>query len=426
MQYIPKPATTFDHQTPPIENSPSPSSENPTPPARKRKASLSAKQRVKYLANFRLLLKLVWQVSPGALLGLVILTIFNGLLPLGTLAVSSLLLDTLVRTISTSPVVEFYDPKILPLLISYLGILAALTALGQILQRIGNSWQSLYQIRVGHYLQHLIADKAASLDLACFENPQFHNLLLTTSSQATHRPVMMILQLLSLLSSLTVMLSLMTVLFFWQWWVVPLIILTALVVFKVSARFATLRARMTQGRAGTTRQAQYLASLLTAEPAAKEVRLFGLKDYLLGRYRDLMAEIYEEERQLAWRQLRYLGGLATLAALIRPLLIAFAVGLLLLRQVTLGQFNLYLQALLQLESSLNGFMATLAQLHEHHLFVANLFQFLALEPEVETEASPVPPKVTQNTSVEITQAQVYPISSLSEKLTQALMIAQKI
>lgn len=61
--------------------------------------------------------------------------------------------------------------------------------------------------------------------------------------------------------------------------------------------------------------------------------------------------------------------------------------------------NLYTQSIIQLHNGLYSLMATMAQFHENSLFVSNLFQFLAIEPEVETAVNdkPASPPTTRPT-----------------------------
>ncbi|MGW1340570.1 ATP-binding cassette domain-containing protein [Kribbella sp. NPDC002412] len=92
------------------------------------------------------------------------------------------------------------------------------------------------------------------------------------------------------------------VLLTWRWWV-PFVVAGAFMLIArafrqwVDASFD----KVLQSSAGPRRRASYLHGLLTRAPAAKEVRLFGVADWLLERYRftwlSAMSELWPARRR---------------------------------------------------------------------------------------------------------------------------------
>jgi len=318
---------------------------------------------------------LVWSASPLLLIGLSVITALSGLLPVLNIIVVAALIDR-VATLTTGTVV----PDDLSTLLLTLG---GITLAEQLLLRLRAAVERLFQSRVQNHIQLLIADHAARLDLSVFEDPAFHDQLRNASMEASYRPVAMVSQSVLAAAGLVTAVGTALVLLRWEWWIVPILALAAVALFIVSARFGAANASLVLGRTPRARKAQYLAALLTSDVAAKDVRLFGLREHFVGAYRTLLAQMYQEDCALLRRQTATSIGVEMLLAGVRPALIGFAALRAFTGAITVGQFTLYVQAIVQLHTVLYQLMHLLAQLYEHRLFVDTLFRYLALQPSIE-------------------------------------------
>ncbi|HEU4325878.1 MAG TPA: ABC transporter ATP-binding protein [Roseiflexaceae bacterium] len=321
------------------------------------------------------LVLLVWRASPRLFIALLALTLLGGLAPIGTMVVGARLLDAVIAAVRDGAV-----PSALLVLV---GLFGALHVGSQLLNRMNNVVQGIYQKRVENSVQLMLVEKAGALDLAFFENPLFYNQLTNASNEAAFRPVMIVTQLMQLATLATTLISVVLVLLLWQPWVVPVIVIASALLFRTSARYNQSRFQMVVGRTTQMRTAQYYRAMLTSDWVAKEVRLFGLQPFLGGRYRRLLDQIYGQDVTLARRELLHVGAVELLLACVYPLLFGFAVYQAALGRITIGEFTLYNQSMWQLAGSLHFLTLMLSQLYENRLFIANLFLFLSLEPLVE-------------------------------------------
>jgi ATP-binding cassette subfamily B protein len=309
------------------------------------------------------------------------LTILTGLHPLLTIYTAAALLDLLVHMLAANESFAARSGDVLLLL----GLVAVVSVVGQILVHGTRAVQTLYQIRVAQHIQLSVADKAASLDLAYFENPAFHNLMTNAAMDAVARPLEMIQQLMLVISTLTTLISIAVVVLVWQPWIVPLILLTSLVTFSLQLRFGRQRFDLVIRRTETQRRADYINQLLISDECAKEIRLFGLRGFFMDRFRSLLHQMYRQDRHMLGQQFVHSGVVDIGLAITTPLLIGFTAFQVLTRAITVGQFSLYSQAIVQLQSRLLEVVDTIANLHENTLFVANLFQFLELPAPIEAD-----------------------------------------
>ena len=332
-----------------------------------------------YFNTVKPLIGLVWRASPSFFVILLILTLANGLLPAANIFVNSKLIETLVQAVQSPQAGNLLSAQFILLLLS----LGGLSLLEQFLRHTNETVQNLYQTRVTNYVQLMVTEKASSLDLAFFEDPEFHNLMRNASSEASFRPMMIVQQLMTIASMLTTLISLAVVLFFWQVWIVPVIVITSLITLRVSGSFARAHVDLVVKRTQMDRKGQYFQHELTSDFRAKEVRLFDLKRFFLPKLREILEQMYQQDRQLARRELLYSGIVQTALAVVRPFLVGFCAFQVIAGVISIGQFSLYTGSIISLYGSLNGLMMMLAQFHESNLFVANLFRFMALQPRVE-------------------------------------------
>ena len=141
---------------------------------------------------------------------------------------------------------------------------------------------------------------------------------------------------------------------------------------------------------------------MTGEQFAKEIRLFGLGELFSQRFNRLRSQLYRAKFKLmAWRSLSFLAA-NVIAGVMVGAIYGFILYQALQGALKLGDLVLYHQALQRGQSALKSFIAGLSGLHEDNLFLANLYEFLDLHPQIVTPAQPkfCPPKKEQGITFE--------------------------
>ena len=129
-------------------------------------------------------------------------------------------------------------------------------------------------------------------------------------------------------------------------------------------------------RSRAAREMRYCARITTEPAAAKEIRVFGLGDFFLGRFRSRFAKAYEEMRRVRLSHLRVSAAFTGLHAL------ALAGGFWYVAvqaragQLTLGDIALYLGVVTQTQSRLQDLVFWFGFQYEILLHLRGLFSFL--------------------------------------------------
>ena len=169
-------------------------------------------------------------------------------------------------------------------------------------------------VRTIDYSDALLADKytrhvsirvmthAAGLDLLAYEDPVFYDRLERARVQATDRLVMIqaigrLVQ--QVITTITLSVSIML----FSPWLMLLLIVGVVPAFLGESHFAFLGYAKNFRQTPVRRQLDYLRVLGGSKEAAKELKLFGLRDFLRERFTRLSDQIYEENIALSRRKL---------------------------------------------------------------------------------------------------------------------------
>ena len=327
-------------------------------------------------------LKLVWSTHAVYTFCLGLITVLRGFTPAASAWVTKLVIDSVIDAIPprTGPVSTVVWLVLLQLIIS----LAA-----SLLGTLSNIVQQLLQDNVSNRVRLMVMEKANTLDLSFFENPEFYDKLRQAQEQATFRPVTMVSQTFDLARTIITFFSMIFLLLQLAWWVALIALLVPVPAFIADSRFGWIGYQRTRRQSPERRQMSYFENVMTTDTFNKEIKLFNLGDYFVERFRVLAQKFYEENKGILVR--RYLINflwlsISTAANSAIYLYVAIqAVG----RVITLGDLTLYTQAAMQVSSTFQQILGGISSTYENNLFVGTLFDFLEYEPKIKPPANPV-------------------------------------
>lgn len=334
------------------------------------------------LRNLKRAIALVWQSTPFWTSCTIILVFLQGLLPLASLYLMKLLIDTVTAGIGNG-MAAFYDVLTIVLLV---GITALITNLLRSLS--GYATQAQSQI-VTDFVNDILHSKSVELDLEYYENANFYNSLHRAQQEASYRPQNLLNSLLQLAQNAISLVAIAALLLSLHWSISTVLLAAALPVLLVRLQQSKILYRQQKTWTGKERMAWYFHWMLTLNTYAKEVRLFDLGALFRYRYRTLHQEIRREKLALA-RQ-RAIADFLTQLGSILAIFIAFSfiAYQTIQGQITLGSLVMYYQGFQRGQAFLGQLLANFASLYENSLFLSHLYEFLDLKPTI---ANPLHPQ----------------------------------
>ncbi len=349
-------------------------------------------------------IRLVWDASPAVTAGLFAVTVVAGVIPAVSAYTSKLLVNAVVLGIevhnhptAVADAIRFdFGPWRTPVFttvngIIFLAILQLLIfALIAFLSTARNITQQLLQNAVSMRIQLMVMEKAASLDLAFYEDPASYDLLRRAQTDSINRPVQMISTAFGLVQTALTFVTMIALLVV----VSPLLALLALLspvpAFIADTRYGWRGYNIARWGSRLLRRMNYLVTLLTTDSYAKEVKLFGLGRYFIERYRLIGERYYGSQRRQVVR--RYLvgflwGNLSTIATSVTYLYVALQA---IVGKLTLGDLTLYTTAAQSVQNSIQGILGGFSGMYEHNLYLSNLFELMETKSGLPAPANPVP------------------------------------
>lgn len=325
---------------------------------------------------------MVWETSPFLALASLVCRLIWALVPLGMLWVAKLIVDLVVVAATAKTGVP---DGLWPLVAAEF----ALAIAGDLLMRAAGLAESLLGDRFTHHIGVRLMRHASTLDLASFEDPVFYDKLERARRQSAAR-LGMLSQIAGLLQTLLSLLSVSVVIISFSWWFLPILVLALLPVFWGETKFAMLAYSLLYRWTPERRELDYLRLLGASISTAKEVKLFGLGNFLIDRTETLFGRYFQENRKLAIQK-------AVTNAVLNVLPLAGYYGayaVILYRtargELSLGDLTFLSGAFLRSRNALENVFSTLSNVSEQALFVRDLFEFFDSKPSIEDAAHRLP------------------------------------
>src|SRR5438309_5065629 len=346
-------------------------------------------------------LRLVWDASPSITLALFATTAVAGVIPAASAYTAKLLTNAVVQGIAIhsfrQPDREIFTlgPWQTPVFTAVNGIIflvivqLALFAVSALLGTLRNITRQLLQNDVSMRIQLMVMQTAASLDLTFYEDPASYDLLRRAQTDSINRPVIMISTAFGLVQTLLTFITMIALLVV----VSPLLAVIALVspipAFIADTRYGWRGYNIARWGSRLLRRMNYLVTLVTTDSYAKEVKLFGLGQYFIDRYRMIAKNYYSSQRSQVAR--RYMTGFAlgNLSTIVTSLTYLYVALQAIVGRLTLGDLTLYTTAASQVQGSIQGILGGFSGMYEHNLYLNNLFELMETKTSMPVAAAPL-------------------------------------
>jgi ATP-binding cassette subfamily B protein len=373
----------------------------PQPPRRPARRTLKQletpptwRERLKAIRHLPRLIALVWDTHRGYSVAMVLLRAFRAVLPLAVLWIGKLIIDDVVGLVTNPPTPALASAAYRHLA-ELVSIELGLAVAGEVLARFSALIESLLGDLVANRTSVELMRHAASLDLEQLEDAEIYDKLERARRQTVGR-IGLVTGLLASVQDLITLVSLAGALTLYVPWLLALLALAVLPSFLGETRFAALSYSLLFSWTAERRQLDYLRYVGASDVSAKEVKLFGLADFLVDRYARLSDEFYEANRALAVRR----SIVASLLALVGTLGYYGAYATIIYLTVigyqspggrfTIGVLTFLAASFRQSRELIQRVLLSASQLVEQSLYLEDLFSFLSLEPKIRSRAGAVP------------------------------------
>jgi len=343
--------------------------------------NISFKQRFAALKNLPVLFRLVWQSSPGKTALSFLLRIARSAMPVTLLYIGKLIIDQVVQlNRHGGSQHELWRLVILEFL------LAVLT---DVLNRAINLSDSLLGDLFSNYTSMRIMRHAATLDLDQFEDSVFYDKLERARQQTTGRSVLLS-QVMSQIQDFISMAFLLTGLLAFNPWLILLLLIAIIPSFLGESYFNSQNYALTRSQTQERRELDYVRYLGASDETAKEVKIFGLADFITNRFKTLSNKFYTDNSKLAIRRSVW----GTLFSVLGSIGYYVAYGFIIYQTVTgknsVGTLTFLAGSFRQLSSLMENMLNRFTSVSQGAIYLNDFIEFFEIKPRITVAAHPLP------------------------------------
>ena len=330
---------------------------------------------------------LIYNIAPRLTVVNFGLRLVRAAIPLAVLYVGKLIIDEVVRLTQLGTAVSWEGGDFRVLLL-YVGIELALALLQEAVTRGMTLGENLLGDLFANETSVRLIRKAAQLDLYQFEDAEFYDKLERARRQTTSRTVLMGQVLTQVQDALTLA-FLMAGVIAYSPWLILILAVSVIPAFLGESHFNRNSYSLTQSWTPQRRELDYLRYIGASDDTAKEIKLFGLSDFIATRFKTLSDDYFAANRKLSIERASYGGLLSAVGTVAYYAAYVYILWQTAVGWITVGTLTFLGGSFQRLQTLLQGLVSRLSKIAESSLYLRDLFDFFALEPRIRDHAGAV-------------------------------------
>ncbi|MEM6373889.1 MAG: ABC transporter ATP-binding protein [Pseudomonadota bacterium] len=268
-------------------------------------------------------------------------------------------------------------------MVLHLALILGLFLASRVAQAVGNYYRAAQGYVVSDYVNQAIQERAVAADLSFYDSALYHDSLERARQAGAGRPAQVTANALNAFRSGLMLAAIAVIIITIEWLLLPFSLVAVALVLLVQLRFTRERFEMQRALVQKERGALYADYLMTAEPFAKEIRLWDMGAFLRDLYMKLRMSLRKDYLAVEWRKSKAEVGIAIVGTALFCAAAAAVVWRLDAGQATISDLVILVLLLLRAEIAGRDFVSSVSRLHDDRLFLTQMFDFLDLQPVIQ-------------------------------------------
>ena len=332
--------------------------------------------------------KEIWNVNKKLFMLAAFCRLIGALLPVIILWIGKLIIDEII--LQTGLEITDYTQ-----LWTYVGIEFGLIILSDLISRAISLTDGLLGDEYNIATSVTIIKKTNQINISLLEDAEFYDKLERARTQTTSRVGLMSNVLGQAQSAISIA-TLVVGLIYFEPYLIILLVLSIIPSFINEVRFSQQQYSLARSWTSERRELDYLRFIGANDKTAKEIKLFGLTDFIVDRFQNLSQEYFQLNKKLAVRRsalgflFNVLGSISYYGAYV------FIIYRVLSGAITLGELTFLSGSFNRLMKNLQDFFSKFTRISESALYLKDYFDFIDISILSKTkEDVPLPKKIQQ-------------------------------
>ncbi len=348
----------------------------------------SVKDSFKALRTIPRFFREIYRSSPKLFFVNTLSRLINAFTPVVILWVGKMIIDEIILQVSL-------EDKDFTFLWNLVIIEFCVAVLSDLLGRLINLTDGLLGDLYSNMSSEKIIRKTAELTIAQLEDPEFYDKLERARTQTNSR-VDLMTNALGQAESLISMISLIAGLVYFEPILILILILSIIPSFINEAKFSSTRYSLARSWTAERRELDYLRFIGANNQTAKEIKLFGLTDFIAERFKNLSNDYYLINKKLSLKQSLYGSMFNVLGVISYYGAYVYIIMRVLVGAISIGELTFLSGSFNRLRNNLQGFFSRFTRISESALYLQDYYDFLdlALEQSAATK-TPMPETIKE-------------------------------
>ena len=200
-------------------------------------------------------------------------------------------------------------------------------------------------------------------------------------NETSYKPYQVFLSILSLITSIVTLFSAVTIIINWKPWVLLILVLIPITFSMYFLKIGQREFNISWGRATDRRKSWYLSYLLTRDNTFKEIKSYGIGQYVLNKFDSINKKFVKQDIKLFKRRSIFTFIFEFVQQACTATILFIIIYSALIGEILIGNVVGFINALNLIQSNCKGILNTVYTLYENNLYISQLFEFLDLEEE---------------------------------------------
>lgn len=263
-------------------------------------------------------------------------------------------------------------------LILYVVIYILVHEIMELVALIYMKYSNDFSLEFAIFINAKMIDKALELSLYDFENSETYNIINRAQSQSGNDIINYIESIFNTIQQIIAVISMGYILLTFRWQIVSVIVIIPLVksvlIYILDKNAYKIRVKRTT----IERKKWYLNFLVMTGNAFKEIRIFGLKQFILYIYSNLQRQIVKEEKQIFFKQTITNVGLELLEGILSGGILGYILCSAYLKAILIGDATAYIDSVDSIKGYVNGIFNSINNIIEQSMYICFLYDYLEL------------------------------------------------
>lgn len=309
-------------------------------------------------------LSLLNKIEKKLFVKVVIVSLLTGIFPIVTLLFSQESLNSLV--VDGKLKYTFF------IFISYIMV----SFLAFLVEEADEYVKTLYQYKLQFKLQYTLMQRCTRLSLRDFESAATYDRVEKISSGISYQPFQIFLAVTSIITAIVTMLSSVVIILLWKPVMALILLLVPILSLFYYLKIGQQEFDMMYNRAKEERKLWYFNHLLTHDFSYKEVKLLGIGEYILNKYREISLNFIKQNKRLLNKKTIFNILYGIIVQIIGFIIIGAAIVSAFLGRILVGNVISIIRAIGMIQSNSRVLMSNIYSIYSGSLYMEMLFRFL--------------------------------------------------